>query len=95
MTPTLTAEAFGTLLALLELQRLRSVEPKVGRELVERGFAQDVGGFLAITPAGRHVAEARDVGQALGLVPRTGRRGDSRDVSHSSWGRATGATEAG
>ena len=70
MGPKLTAEAFGTLLALVELHRLRVVEPKIENELVERGFATRSGAFLIITPAARCFTQTCTVEQALGLTSR-------------------------
>jgi hypothetical protein len=74
MNLKLTAEAFGTLLALSEICRIRTVEPKLRGELIERGLAEDSGEFVTITPAGRRLAETRDVGQVLGLNPPSARR---------------------
>ena len=70
MGPKLTAEAFGTLLALAELHRLRFVEPKIESKLVEGGFATRSGAFLIITPAGRCLVQTCTVEQALGLTSR-------------------------
>jgi len=64
MAEKLTAEAFGTLLALSELGRVRTVQPRVANELVGRGLAEQAGGALLITPAGRRFAETREVGEA-------------------------------
>jgi len=69
----LTAEAFGTLLALSDLGRVRILEPWVHRELVARGFAEDAGDGLRITPPGRRFAQTRNVRKALGLAPPLGR----------------------
>jgi len=74
MEDKLTAEAFGTLLALSDLGRVRIVEPRVHRELVARGFAEDAGDGLRITPAGRDFAQTRDFHKALGLAPQLGSR---------------------
>jgi hypothetical protein len=68
MSPKLTAEAFGTLLALAELHRLRFVEQKIESELVEHGFATRSRAFLIITPAGRLFTQTCTVKQALGLT---------------------------
>ena len=72
MGQNLTAEAFGTLLALAELRQVRTVEPGIRRELVERGLATDAGDALLITPAGQRFAETRDVRRALGLATPAG-----------------------
>jgi hypothetical protein len=77
MADKLTAEAFGTLLALTELGRVSAAQPQVGRELVNRGLAEHADEGLLITPAGRRFAETREVGQALGLAPRTAGRGSN------------------
>jgi hypothetical protein len=74
MSKTITAEAFGTLLALADLGRVRIVPPRVGKELVSRGLAERRGDALLITPAGRRFAQTREVRQALGLVSRSGAR---------------------
>ena len=73
MEDKLTAEAFGTLLALSDLGRVRILEPWVHRELVARGFAEDAGDGLRITPPGRRFAQTRNVRKALGLAPPLGR----------------------
>jgi hypothetical protein len=84
MRPALTAEAFGTLLALSELKRIRLVEPKVRSELLERGLAVNSGEFLVITPEGRDVAHKQDTVEALGLERFVGRRGTLRPVGKSA-----------
>jgi hypothetical protein len=75
MSQILTAEAFGTLLALSELGRARMVEPRVRSELLEAGFAECSGDFLLITAKGRQLSETRDFGQVLGVQAHSGRRG--------------------
>jgi hypothetical protein len=67
MSVKLTAEAFGTLLALSDLGRLRTVEELVAKDLMARGLAELEGDALLITPAGRRFAETCAVGQALGF----------------------------
>jgi hypothetical protein len=84
MSPALTAEAFGTLLALSELKRIRLVEPKVRSELLERGLAVNSGEFLVITREGRHVAHKQDAVEALGLERFVGRRGTLRTLRQST-----------
>lgn len=71
MSHILTAEAFGTLLALSELGRARMVEPRVRSELIEAGFAECSGDFLLITAKGRQLSETRDFGQVLGVEARS------------------------
>ena len=78
MSHTLTAEAFGTLLALSELGRARMVEPRVRSELLAAGLVECSGDLLLITAKGRQLSETRDVGQVLGLQARFGRRGEQR-----------------
>jgi hypothetical protein len=56
MAQRLTAEAFGTLLALSELGRVSTVQPRVANELVARGLAEHAGDVIVITPAGRRFA---------------------------------------
>ena len=74
MAEKLTAEAFGTLLALSELGRIRAVQPRIASELVGHGLAEQAGGALLITAAGRQFAETREIGQALGFPPSRRRR---------------------
>jgi hypothetical protein len=74
MAEKLTAEAFGTLLALAELGRIRTVQPRVASELIGHGFAEHAGGALLVTAAGRQFAETREIGQALGFAPSRSRR---------------------
>jgi hypothetical protein len=83
MSHTLTAEAFGTLLALSELGRLRLVEPRVRSELLAAELVECSGDFLLITAKGRQLSETRDVGQVLGLQARFGRPGMSTACSAS------------
>ena len=83
MSHTLTAEAFGTLLALSELGRARMVEPRVRSELLAAGLVECSGDLLLITARGRQLSETRDVGQVLGLQTRFGRRGMSTACSAS------------
>ena len=68
MSHTLTAEAFGTLLALSELGRLRLVEPRVRSELLAAELVECSGDFLLITAKGRQLSETRDVGQVSGTT---------------------------
>jgi hypothetical protein len=83
MSHTLTAEAFGTLLALSELGRLRMVEPRVRSELLAAGLVECSGDFLLITAKGRQLSETRDVGKVLGLQASFDRRGMSTACSAS------------
>jgi hypothetical protein len=59
MSHTLTAEAFGTLLALSELGRLRLVEPRVRSELLAAELVECSGDFLLITAGPAAVGDAR------------------------------------
>lgn len=52
-TSKLSPEAFGTLLAMKRISKIRFFEPKVGEELTAAGLAELNGKELTITSAGK------------------------------------------
>ncbi len=61
-TGKLSPEAFGTLLAMKRMSKIRFFEPKVGEELTSAGLAELKGKELTITSAGK---EARKLAKSV------------------------------
>lgn len=61
-TTRLSPEAFGTLLAMKRISKIRFFEPKVAEELTASGLAEMKGGELTITEAGK---EARKMAKSV------------------------------
>jgi hypothetical protein len=61
-TSKLSPEAFGTLLAMKRMSKIRFFEPKVAEELTASGLAEMKGRELTITQAGK---EARKIAKSV------------------------------
>ena len=82
MSNTLTAEAFGTLLALAELGRVRTVPSQVAKELVARGLAEQANYALLITPAGRRFTRRAKYARPSVWFPPQAHVGPTADIGY-------------